>query len=489
MHHFVRGPLILAAGALLALAACSKPPPAPQARPTMPPADAAGKEAAREKEVLEAAVDAYVYGYPLVTMELTRRVMTNVARPVHDKFAPMGQLIKVRGFPAPADREVIAPNLDTLATMTWLDVGAEPWVVSVPDMKGRYDVLSLLSGWTEVFEAPGSRTTGTKAQKFAITGPGWKGKLPAGVKELKSPTALVWLLGRISSSGTRPDLGQVRALQDRIAVYPLSASGKKYLAPAGRPDPGVDGKTPVRDQVHGMDAVAYFKLLASLLRTNPPAAADTEAVAALGKIGLVPGQDYDGGTLDSTALRALAGAPRAAQAKIMGQGARSGPAVSGWDVRAGGVGVYGTDFLQRAFMAAVGLGADRTQDSVSSVAEVDAEGKPFDGSRKYVLHFPRGQRPPAKAFWSLTMYDGHWLLSPNKLNRFTRTSRDRFHANKDGSVDLFIQRDAPGKAREANWLPAPPGKFKLMLRLYWPQEKPPSVLDGSWKPPAVTPAR
>jgi hypothetical protein len=489
MHHSVRSPLAFVAGALLALTACSKPPPAPPAKSAAPPAVDAGKEAAREKEVQEAAVDAYVYGYPLVTMELTRRVMTNVTKPAHDKLAPMGQLIKVRAFPAPADREVTAPDADALYTMAWLDVGAEPWVVSVPDMKGRYDLLSLLSGWSEVFESPGSRTTGTKAQKFAVTGPGWMGKLPAGVKELKSPTALVWLLGRINSTGTKQDLGQVHALQDRIAVFPLSASGKKYVAPMGRPDPAVDGKTPVRDQVNGMDAVAYFKLLASLLKTNPPAAADTEAVAALGKIGLVPGQDFDGGKLDSTALRVLAGAPKAAQAKIMGQAGKAGTTVNGWSVRVRGVGVYGTDYLQRAFAAAVGLGASRAQDAVSSTAEVDAEGKPLDGSRKYVLHFPKGQRPPAKAFWSLTMYDGHWFLSPNKQNRHTRTSRDRFHANKDGSVDLLIQKDAPGKVSEANWLPVPPGRFNLMLRLYWPQEKPPSILDGSWKPPAVTPVR
>lgn len=493
MHHSVRSHLAVAAvaaGALLALTACSKPPPpAPQAKPATPPADAAGKEAAREKEVQEAASEAYVYGYPLVTMELTRRAMTNVARPEHGRLAPMGQLIKQRATPTPADREVTAPSADTLGTMAWLDVGAEPWIVSVPDMKGRYHLLSLLSGWTEVFEAAGSRTTGTKAQKFAVTGPGWMGKLPAGVKELKSPTAMVWLQGRIRTSGTRQDLREVHALQDRIAVFPLSAWGKKYVPPASRPDPAVDGKTPVREQVHGMDAVAYFKLLASLLKTNPPAAADSEAVAALGRIGLVPGQDFDGGKLDSTALRALASAPKEAQARIMGQGGKAGTTVNGWNVRARGVGVYATDDLQRAFSAAAGLGASRAQDTVSSATDVDAEGKPLDGSRKYLLHFPKGQLPPAKAFWSLAMYDGHGFLSSNKLGRHTRGSRDRLHANKDGSVDVLIQKDSPGRGKESNWLPAPAGKFNLVLRIYWPREKPPSILDGSWRPPAVTPAR
>jgi hypothetical protein len=489
MHHSVRSSLAFAAGALIALGACSKPPPAPPAKPAPAPADSAAKDAAREKEVQEAAVDSYVYGYPLVTMELARRVMTNVARPTRDKLAPMGQVARQRAFPTASDREVTAPSVDALSTSAWLDVSAGPWIVSVPDMRGRYLLLPLLSAWTDVFEVPGSRTTGTKAQKFAITGPGWMGKLPAGVKEFRSPTALVWMMGRISSSGTRPDLAEAHALQDKIAVYPLSFLGKKYVAPAGKPDPAVDMKTPVREQVHGLDAVAYFRLLASLLKTNPPAAADAEAVAELGKFGLVPGQDFDGGKLDSVSLRALASAPKLAQARIMGQGEKAGTTVNGWNVRTRGVGVYGADYLQRAHMAATGLGASRPQDAVSPVAEVDSEGKPLDGSRKYTLHFAKGQQPPAKASWSITAYDGQLFLAPNKLNRHARSSRDRFHVNKDGSIDLFIQKDSPGKAREANWLPAPPGKFVLMMRLHWPLEKPPSILDGSWKPPAVTPAR
>jgi hypothetical protein len=488
MHRSPRSPLALAAGALLALAACSKPPPAPPAKPAPPAADAS-KDAAREKEVQEAAVEAYVYGYPLVTMELTRRVMTNVAKPTLGKLAPMGQLARLRAYPSPADREVTAPNADTLYTLAWLDVGTEPWIVTVPDMKGRYFMLPLLSGWTEVFAAPGSRTTGTRAQKLAVTGPGWKGRLPPGVKELRSPTALVWMLGRISSSGTRQDLAEVHALQDKLALFPLSAWGRKHVAPEGKPDPAVDMKTPVRDQVNGMDAVAYFKLLATLLKTNPPAAADTAAVASLGKIGLVPGQDFDGGTLDSVALKALAGAPKAAQARIMAAGESFGAKVNGWKVVTTGIGVYGTDFLQRAYTAAIGLGANLPQDAVYPIGEVDGQGQPFDGSKRYVIHFPKGQLPPAKGFWSLTMYDEQMFFAPNKLNRHTRASRDKLKVNRDGSLDLFIQKDPPGKAREANWLPAPPGRFNLIMRIYWPHEKPPSVLDGSWKPPPVTLAK
>jgi hypothetical protein len=488
MHPSRRSLLPLAAGALLALAACGKPAPAPPARPASPPGGGAPQEAVREQGLPEAAAEAYVYGYPLVSMELARRVATNVAKPVAGRQAPMGQLIKQRALPS-AGSEPAAAGADLLAVQAWLDVGAEPWIITVPDVKGRYLVLALLSGWTEVFEAPGSRTSGTRAQRLAVTGPGWSGKLPAGVIELKSPTALVWMAGGIATTGTRADLAEVHALQDRITLVPLSASGTRHAPPVGRPDPAVDMKATVREQVHALDGVAYFKLLGSLLKANPPAPEDGPALAALARFGLVPGQDFDGAKLDAVALKALAGAPRGAQERIMAQAARRGSAVNGWSVRSAGVGSYGTDWLQRAATAAAGLGANRPQDEVVLVGESDAEGRPLEGARRYQLHFAKGQLPPAKGPWSLALRDGRGAPVPNRLNRHALGSRARFRLNKDGSLDLLVQKDPPVKGREANWLPAPAGRFVLTMRLHWPLEKPPSILDGSWKPPAITPAK
>ena len=182
------------------------------------------------------ATDAYIYGYPLVTMEMTRRVITNVARPEGTK-APMGQIIKLREYPDATFRDVTAPNADTLYTTAFLDVGKEPWVLSLPDMKDRYFLFPMLDGWTTVFQVPGKRTTGTAAQTYAITGPGWKGTLPAGVHEYKSPTSIVWLLGRIYCTGTPEDYAAVHALQDECKLVPLSAYGKDYTPPAGKVDP------------------------------------------------------------------------------------------------------------------------------------------------------------------------------------------------------------------------------------------------------------
>ncbi len=238
------------------------------------------------------AIEAYTFGYALVTMEMTRRVITNVATPVGTR-GPMGQLIKLRQYPDATFRDVTAPNADTLYTTAFMDVGKEPWVVSLPDMKGRYALFPMLDGWTTVFQVPGKRTTGTGPQTYAITGPGWKGTLPAGVKEYKSATSIVWLLGRIYCTGTPEDYKAVHALQDQVKIYPLSAYGKDYTPPPGTVDPSIDMKTAVRDQVNRMDAVEYFTLLCDLMKTNPPTAADAPIVAKMAAIGIVPGKSFD----------------------------------------------------------------------------------------------------------------------------------------------------------------------------------------------------
>ncbi len=193
-------------------------------------------------EALPDGVAAYIYGYPLVTMEMTRRVMTNVDKPVGTR-APMGQFVRMREYPSAAFRDVTAPNADTLYTTAWVDVSKEPWVLSLPDAQERFYLFPMLDGWTDVFQVPGKRTTGTGAQVYAITGPGWKGKLPPGVKEYKSPTSMVWLLGRIYCTGTPEDYAAVHKLQDKISIVPLSAYGKPYTPPPAVGESCIDMKT------------------------------------------------------------------------------------------------------------------------------------------------------------------------------------------------------------------------------------------------------
>ena len=428
------------------------------------------------------ATDAYIYGYPLVTMEMTRRVITNV-QAVEGTRGPMGQFIKLRQYPDASFRDVTAPNADTLYTMAWLDVGKEPWVLSIPDMKDRYFLVPMLDGWTNVFQVPGKRTTGTGAQTYAITGPGWKGSLPPGVKEYKSPTSIVWILGRIYCTGTPEDYAAVHALQDQFALVPLSSYGKPYSPPAGTVDPSIDMKTAVREQVNRMDTVSYFTLLAQLMKANPPATADAPELAKFAKIGLVAGKDFDASKLDPDFAKRI---PQVAFDRIMLQFkvGKSVKNINGWmfDTEAG---VYGTDYLNRAFITAIGLGANRVQDAVYPTSLKDADGKVYDGADKYVMHFPKGQMPPVRGFWSITMYDANYFFVANPINRYSISARQNLKANPDGSIDLYIQNQSPGADKESNWLPAPKDKFILMLRMYWPNEKSPSIIDGTWKPPAA----
>jgi hypothetical protein len=401
----------------------------------------------------------------------------------------MGQLVRMREYPSAKFRDVTAPNADTLYTTGWFDVSKEPWIVSVPDMHDRYFLLPMLDGWTNVFEVPGKRTTGTKAQTFAITGPGWSGTLPAGVTEYKSPTGLVWLLGRIYSSGTPEDYAAVHALQDQIAAVPLSAWGQPYTAEPGQVDPALDMKTAVREQVHGLDAPAYFALLAQLLKTNPPAAEDAPMLAKLAQLGVVPGQDFDAAKLEPAIAKGMARAPKPAQEQILAW-LKEGIAVGDFKLEHGWafstkLGVYETHYLRRALVTAIGLGANRPQDAIYPTSTGPDLVQKYSGAKKYVMRFEKDQLPPVNGFWSLTMYDKDYFFVDNPLNRYTLSQRNELQANADGSVDLYLQAESPGKEKESNWLPAPKDEFILMLRLYWPKEEPPSLLDGSWKIPGV----
>lgn len=432
------------------------------------------------------AMDAYIYGYPLVTMEYTRRVLTNVKEP-GNKGAPMGQLCRLRAYPTVDDKQVTAPNADTLYTMAWLDVSKEPWILSLPDANDRYYLFPMLDGWTDVFQVPGKRTTGTGPQKYAITGPGWTGTLPEGVTEYKSPTSIVWILGRIYCTGTPEDYAAVHKMQDEISVVPLSSYGQPYTPPPVEVDPAIDMVTPVRDQVNSLDAQEYFNLLATLMKDNPPTEADAPIVADMARLGIVPGQPFDINKLDPDVQAALEDVPEKGNEEIMGWlkksilTGRDNKFVHGW-IYTTNAGVYGTGYLQRALITAIGLGANRPQDAIYPTSEGPDLLLSYHGSHKYKIHFDKGELPPVNGFWSLTMYDAQYFFVANPLNRYSISERNDLKANDDGSVDLYIQHDSPGADKESNWLPAPDGKFILMFRFYWPKD---AFIDGTWKMPEV----
>src|ERR1700761_6413755 len=303
-----------------------------------------------QSETTDIATEAYVYAYPLITMEYTRRGLTNVPG-AEDTKAPMGQIARMRTYPNASFNTMTAPNADTLYTQAWFDVTKEPWIVSVPDMGDRYYLLPMLDAWTNVFASPGTRNGGGKARTFAITGPGWHGTLPPDVLNYQSPTALVWLLGRIYCSGTPEDYGAVHKLQEGITAVPLSAFGKAYMPTLAPVTASIDMTTPVRQQVNSLGAPEFFKLFARMLKTNPPAAAAAPMVAKLARIGIVPGQDFDPSKLTAAANTGLAMAPKLGRDNISSwreDGVVAGDFVSknGWayTVKAG---TYGTNYRQR----------------------------------------------------------------------------------------------------------------------------------------------
>jgi hypothetical protein len=465
-------------------------PPQARSQPTQVPKRQPGglAGAMTDAQAEQLATDAYLYAYPLVTMDVTRRVMTNVEKPEPTK-APMNQFANLKKYPTPDFKEVTAPNHDTLYSAAWLDLSKEPMVLELPSVGNRFYMMPMLDGWTNVFANPGTRTTGTKAQKYLITGPSFTGAIPAGLTELKSPTAMAWIIGRTYSTGTPADIKQVNALQDRYKLTPLSAYGKtaKYTPPAGQVDSSIDMKTPPREQVNAMSGTEYFTLFAKLLGDNPPAPADGPMVEKLAKLGIVPGQPFDPSKADPKLVAAINRAPKNGVAMIEKK-IDTVPTENGWAITK--TGKYGTYYAFRAAIAFAGLGANLPEDAIYPTAMTDAQGKPLDGSRtNYTIMFKSAKDlPPVRGFWSITLYDPKFFFVPNPMNRYTISGRDKLKPNADGSIPIYIGATSPGPAKQSNWLPAPAGPFVLMLRMYWPSESPPTILDGSWKPPGVEPA-
>jgi hypothetical protein len=391
----------------------------------------------------------------------------------------MNQFVHLRTFPDHTFREVVRPNADTLYSVVWFDVSKEPLVLSVPDTD-RYYMMPMLDMWTDVFAAPGSRTSGTKAASFAIVGPAWKGTLPDGIERLRSPTSIGWIIGRTQTNGTA-DYKNVHRIQGEYKLTPLSRWGKSYNPPAKVPvNPTWDMNTPPPVQVARMSAQAFFELFAELLKDNPPHELDWNMVEQLKQIGITPGKDFWFSELPARKQEALERAVGDAQRMIAKK--QAGEAVNGWHVAREIMGNYGTSYLQRAYVALIGLGANVPEDAVYPISIVDSDGKPYRGSHRYVLHFDKAELPPVRGFWSVSMYDDQMYFADNPIRRYAIGDRDKLQFNKDGSLDIYIQHASPGKGRESNWLPAPKGKFDLVLRAYWPKLE---VLTGDWNPPPV----
>ncbi len=427
------------------------------------------------------AVDAYVYFYPLITMDVTRKQSTNIEPGKEFGKGPMNTFVNVPAYP-PADLKVVVRvNFDTLYSIAWLDLTQEPLIVSVPDTAGRYYLLPMLDMWSDVFASPGSRTTGTQAANFFVTPPAWSGIVPEGFTLIAAPTPYVWIIGRTRTDGPA-DYDAVHKIQAGYKVTPLSLWGKLSKPVQVKVDPTVDMKTPPKTQVDTMAAGMYFAYAAELLKLHPAHITDQPILAQMQRIGIEPGSSFDISKLDAAVQKGLQAAPAEAQQLMKWKVPTIARIANYWSMNTDTMGVYGNYYLKRAIVAQLGLGANLPEDAIYPLNLADESGKPLNGANRYTIHFDKGATPPVDAFWSITLYDADGFQVANALNRFAVSSWMPFQSNPDGSLDLYFQSDSPGKDKENNWLPAPKAPFNLTMRLYSPR---PNALTGKWNPPPV----
>jgi hypothetical protein len=433
------------------------------------------------QEAHEIGVEAYIYLYPLVTIDVTRRQATNIEAGKRPMFGPMNTFSHARAFPDADFKAVVRPNFDTLYSSGWLDLTREPMIISAPDTGGRYYLLPMLDMWTDVFAVPGWRTSGTQPGQFAVVPPGWQGELPAGVERIAAPTPYVWIIGRTQTNGPK-DYEAVHQVQDGFTITPLSRWGQEPQPVTVKIDPTVDMTTPPLEQVNRMPAGAYFAYAAELMKLHPPHLTDWSTLTRMQRIGLEPGKSFDIETLDPAVKQALERVPSDGLKSMQAKAPTLARLVNGWQMNTDTMGVYGDYYLKRAIVAMMGLGANQPEDAIYPMAFADADGKLPNGDNNYVLHFDKEELPPVDAFWSVTMYDQDGFQAANPLNRFAIGDRDALRYNADGSLDLYLQHESPGPEREANWLPAPRGPLGVTMRLYAPKA---AALDGRWAPPAL----
>jgi len=432
------------------------------------------------EEVQRVAEDVYIYGYPLLLMDVMRRMHTAVPFPRFPS-APVNHFAHGRLLPGPHSKDVVRPHADMLCSSAWLDLSKEPVVLSIP-RTDRYYLLSIWSAWYEIFEAISPRNTGPEGGSFVFVGPQWSGRLPDDLKMVQAPTETVWIDGRFQAAGVE-DIQVVHRMQDHFRLVPLTQWGKP---PSSHSIPfrlDVDQAGTPEEQVARYDAPAFYKRLARLMLKNPAQACDAEMVAEFAWIGFFPGDDFAFEMLPAATVQAMHLAVPAAQVRIANaeKSAVAGKVINSWSLNLH-PGRFEADYISRAVAARSGVAVALAEDMVCFQTAVDHTGEPLNGANQYVIHFSRERIPPVNAFWSITLYDSKQHVVQNNIHRHVIGDHDRLRLNSDNSLSIYIQHEWPGMNREFNWLPAPKDSFNLVVRMYWPK---PDVFSGRWRPPAV----
>ena len=431
------------------------------------------------KDKIMLGAEAYLYGYPLVMMETTRIQSAKY-------IGPENQLRMVRQFPNAQFKEVVRPNVDTLYTTAFISMKEGPWAFEMPANNKRYELMPFMDAWTNVFASPGTRTSGNQGGTYLLAGPEWNGQVPKGMTLLKSPTDMVWLIGRTQTNGAA-DFATVHELQNRLRLTkwpqptdsPSTSTDSKRDAQPGWQVSTEPGIPPVA-QMKALSTLEFFNRLMQLMVSNPASTEDAPLLARLAQLEIKPGQTVHLSWANALSFSLGRWIANQRVMKALNTKAQDGS----WSTPPLNLGRYGTDYNTRAAVAMVGLGANLPEDALYPNTALDHQGKALNGQHRYRLHFAANALPPVKAFWSITAYGADEFLIDNPLQRFALGDRDPLVFNADGSLDLWVQATPPDqKEKQANWLPVQMGAaFLLNARLYWPEA---TALNGQWKMPVV----
>ncbi len=445
---------------------------------------------------------AYEYGLPLLDTARVFKTTTSVNVSDGSGDGPVNQFNSFAKLvvPSPDQKTVVAPNEDTLYSIAWLDLSHQPQVIHVPVIKDRFYVIPLYTPYTENFYNITSDTTGpkgggdygvTRGGDYAVVPPGFHGRLPSGVKRIRSPYTRVWIIGRTLIRG-KSDTKAVNKIQAGYTITPLSKFGTNYKPVSPKHPKRTLALATIPGTQPGQDPIAFYAALGRELTRFAPPAADGPLLHQLTAIGVGPGLDpAKDSSLSADTLRGMRDAvtkgPANLKTEVTQLYVQSALKHNGYLVL--GTGTYGTDYQLRAIVDNIGLGALRADVAIYPLAQTDMTLQALSGAKAYVLHMPAGALPPVKGFWSLTMYDPNGFFVPNPLGRYVINDRSNLHHNADGSIDLYLQQAKPSNpAQLQNWLPAPAGNFRVIWRLYDPGSAKEGILDGSgWQAPKIQP--
>jgi len=441
---------------------------------------------AKAKQAYAIGVQAYIWGYPMVVMQKSRDAMTKGGdAPVTPEqfnksgllFAPVNQVANAWGMLGPKFSAVQSGNSDTQYSVTWFDSSEEPYILHLPDAKGRYYTFQFIDAFTNNFFYASTRTKGSQEQAYALVAPGWDGKLPENVKRVDTPTPTGFIVGRWFVEN-ESDVPAVNALQKQVTMTPLSSYGKAYTPP----------KVKVVPAKKYTGDLAFFEQLGDTLVLNGAPSRDAGLLGLLKNIGLSVDYGFDPSALSDGEKKALAQAVKDGNGMLAAKASGMGKDVNGWQLSPVLDEYFGTSYLFRAAIGYQAMFVNTPIEAYYPAVFKDADGKVLDGSTgQYKITFPKGQTPPVDAFWSVTMYDAKKrLMVENPINRYKIGSADKLQEDADGSVKIYIQADSPGQDKESNWLPAPEEPFYMLLRMYLPKIE---VLNGQYEIPGVEPIK